>query len=353
MAVEVDPTQPVLVDKYIDNAVECDVDALCDAQGNVVIGGIMEHIELAGVHSGDSACSIPTQTLSTETLNTIRKWTVALAKELNVVGLLNIQYAIQQSATHGTKSDTVYILEANPRASRTVPFVSKAIGHPLAKYASRIMSGETLAQIGFTEEVVVKHVAVKEAVLPFEKFPGADTLLGPEMRSTGEVMGIDKDFAAAYAKASIAAGQRIPLKGKVFISVNDRSKASIIPVATGLAAEGFTILATGGTADILINGGVPVTKVLKIHEGRPHCSDLLRNGDIQMMIMTSSGTEEDKRDGLLLRRMALSLKVPLITTVAAAKATYDAIKYMRTKKLEMVPLQDFFPALASKAAVKA
>ena len=335
-AVEVDPERPVLVDKYLDRADELDVDALSDKDGNVVICGIMQHIEQAGVHSGDSACSIPPQTISEECLNTIRDWTPKLAKALGVVGLINIQYAVQDNK--------LYIIEANPRASRTVPFVAKAIGHPLAKYASLLMAGKTLAEIGFTEEPVLDHVAVKEAVLPFDKFQGADTLLGPEMRSTGEVMGLDTTFAKAYAKAAIAAGQRLPDTGNVFISMMDKYKDAAVPIAKELAELGYGILATYHTAALLRKEGVPnVQSVLKIQEGRPNAGDMLKNGEIQMMFITSAGDEGDVRDGKDLRRLALAAKVPLITTVAGAKATVQALRGMKEDGgLEQVPLQDYF-----------
>lgn len=334
-AVEVDPERPVLVDKYLDRADELDVDALADADGNVVICGIMQHIEQAGVHSGDSACSIPPQTISAECLATIRDWTPKLAKALGVVGLINIQYAVQDNQ--------VFIIEANPRASRTVPFVAKAVGHPLAKYASLLMSGKTLPELGFTEEPKLNHVAVKEAVLPFEKFPGADTLLGPEMRSTGEVMGLDATFAKAYAKAAIAAGQRLPEKGNVFISMMDKYKDVVVPIAKELSEMGYGIMATYHTAARLRAEGVTnVQSVLKIQEGRPNAGDLLKNGEIQMMFITSAGDEADVRDGKDLRRLALAAKVPLITTVAGAKATVQALRGMREGGLEQVPLQDYF-----------
>ena len=334
-AVEVDPEKPVLVDKYLSNATELDVDALCDAEGNVVICGILEHIEQAGVHSGDSACSIPTQTIPESSLATIRDWTPKVAKRLGVIGLINIQYAV-------IPDGTVYIIEANPRASRTVPFVAKAIGHPIAQYASLIMAGATLKELNFTEEVKLNHVAVKEAVLPFDKFPGADTLLGPEMRSTGEVMGIDRDFNVAYAKAQIAAGQRLPTSGKVFISVRDSDKPAILDVAKQFHELGMTVVATGGTAKTIEAAGVPVTVAPKIHEGRPHIGDMLRDGDISLMIVTSSGDEADMKDGREIRRTAVGLKVPMVTTVAGAKATCSAVRVLQEGALTMQPLQDFF-----------
>jgi carbamoyl-phosphate synthase large subunit len=335
-AVEVDPEQPVLVDKYLSGATELDVDALADKDGNVVIGGIMEHIEEAGVHSGDSACALPTQSISFEALTTIREWTPALAKSLGVVGLLNIQYAVHEGKP--------YIIEANPRASRTVPFVSKAIGSPLARYASLLMSGKTLSDLGFTSEPVLDHVAVKEAVLPFDKFPGTDTILGPEMRSTGEVMGIDTSYAAAYAKAQIAAGMRLPTEGTAYLSMTDKSKAESVSVAKALVQLGFKIVATKGTAEYLEKNGVQgVTVCLKLHEGRPHGVDMMQNDEIQLMIITpNSGDSVDKEDGLMLRRKALAYKIPLVTTLSAAKAITGSIRAMQNNKLKMDALQDFF-----------
>ncbi|XP_031280707.1 carbamoyl-phosphate synthase large chain, chloroplastic-like [Pistacia vera] len=334
-AVKVDPERPVLIDKYLSDAIEIDVDALADSHGNVMIGGIMEHIEQAGVHSGDSACVIPTKTISSSCLDIIRTWTMKLAKRLNVCGLMNCQYAI-------TTSGDVYILEANPRASRTVPFVSKAIGHPLAKYAALVMSGKSLHDLGFTEEVIPKHVSVKEAVLPFEKFQGCDVLLGPEMRSTGEVMGIDSYYAIAFAKAQIAAGQKLPLSGTVFISLNDLTKPHLEKIAKAFLELGFKIVSTSGTAHFLELKGIAVERVLKIHEGRPHAGDMVANGQIQMMVITSSGDEPDQIDGLNLRRMALAYKVPVITTVSGALANADAIKSLKSNTLKMTALQDFF-----------
>ncbi|CAA7400446.1 unnamed protein product [Spirodela intermedia] len=334
-AVEVDPERPVLVDKYLSDAVEIDVDSLADSYGNVVIGGIMEHIEQAGVHSGDSACSLPTKTVPIKCLEIIRSWTSTLAKRLKVCGLMNCQYAI-------TASGSVFLLEANPRASRTVPFVSKAIGHPLAKYASLVMSGKSLQDIGFTSEVVPLHVSVKEAVLPFDKFQGSDVLLGPEMRSTGEVMGIDFDFSMAFAKAQIAAGQKLPLRGTAFISLNDLTKPHLAAIARGFQELGFQIVATSGTARVLELEAVPVERVLKMHEGRPHAGDMIANGQIQVMVITSSGDALDQIDGRQLRRMALAYKVPIITTVAGALASIEAIRCLKQSSMKMLALQDFF-----------
>lgn len=335
-AVKVDPERPVLIDKYLSDATEIDVDSLADLKGNVVIGGIMEHIEQAGVHSGDSACSLPTKTVSENNLETIRSWTIKLAKRLNVCGLMNCQYAI-------TTCQKVYLLEANPRASRTVPFVSKAIGHPLAKYAAMVMSGKTLQEINHTVEVIPAHVSVKEAVLPFEKFQGCDVLLGPEMRSTGEVMGIDYEFSAAFAKAQIAAGQKLPLAGNVFISVNDLTKKHLASIANGFQSLGFGLIATSGTARVLELEGIAVERVLKMHEGRPHAGDMVANGQIQVMVITSSDDLVDKNDGMVLKRMGLAYKIPLITTIAGALASLEAIKSMKLSPVKMSALQDFFP----------
>ncbi|MBD2258515.1 carbamoyl-phosphate synthase large subunit [Pseudanabaena sp. FACHB-2040] len=331
-AVQVEPDHPILIDKFLENAIEVDVDAIADQSGNVVIGGIMEHIEQAGIHSGDSACSLPTITLSDGPLSTIREWTIKLAKRLQVVGLMNIQFAV--------KGDQVYILEANPRASRTVPFVSKATGVPLAKMAVRVMSGKTLAELGVTEEVIPKHISVKEAVLPFEKFPGTDAILGPEMRSTGEVMGIDVDFGKAFAKAELAANQRLPLKGAVFISMNDREKEAVIPIAQDLAAMGFKLIATTGTRKTLMESGLTVNLVLKLHEGRPHVVDAIKNNQIQLIINTPSGGEAQEDDRSI-RRTALAYKVPIITTIAGARATAAAIRSLQQEPLDVKALQDY------------
>ncbi len=331
-AVRVEPDHPILIDKYLENAVEVDVDALSDSTGNVVIGGIMEHIEEAGIHSGDSACSIPTLYLSQEVLDRIRKWTIDLAKALKVIGLINIQFAVQ--------GNQVYILEANPRASRTVPFVSKAIGVPLAKMAARIMSGKTLEDLNYTEEVIPSHISVKEAVLPFDKFAGTDTILGPEMRSTGEVMGIDSTFGAAFAKAELGASQRLPLTGTVFVSMSDRTKAAIVPVVKEFIDLSFKIVATIGTRKILLEHGLDAELVLKLHEGRPHVVDWIKNGQIQLVINTPSG-QEAQADGRLIRRTTLSYKIPIVTTVAGARATAAAIRSLQTAPLEVKALQDY------------
>ncbi|MBW4431802.1 MAG: carbamoyl-phosphate synthase large subunit [Pelatocladus maniniholoensis HA4357-MV3] len=336
-AVQVEPEHPILIDKFLENAIEVDVDAIADCTGRVVIGGIMEHIEQAGIHSGDSACSLPTISLPVTVLDQIRQWTVQLAQALNVIGLMNIQFAVVGSQT---ESPQVYILEANPRASRTVPFVSKATGVPLAKLASLIMSGRTLAELGFTKEVIPSHIAVKEAVLPFNKFPGTDTILGPEMRSTGEVMGIDSDFGRAFAKAELAAGERLPLSGTVFVSMNDRDKAAAVPVVKEFIDLGFTVMATDGTRRVLHEHGLEIELVLKLHEGRPHVLDAIKNHKIQLIINTPSG-EEAQSDARLIRRTALAYKIPIITTIAGAKATVAAIRSLQNTTLDVKGIQDY------------
>nr|WP_290223990.1 carbamoyl-phosphate synthase large subunit [Trichocoleus desertorum] len=335
-AVLVEPDHPILIDKFLENAIEVDVDAIADQTGHVVIGGIMEHIEQAGIHSGDSACSLPTTSLAPPALETIRTWTVQLAKALNVVGLMNIQFAVQ--------GEQVYIIEANPRASRTVPFVSKAIGLPLAKIAARVMSGQTLESVGFTQEIIPQHLSVKEAVLPFDKFPGTDTILGPEMRSTGEVMGIDTDFGKAFAKAALAAGQRLPLSGTVFVSMSDRDKAAVVPVVRDLIDIGFRVVATDGTRNVLREHGLEVDLVLKLHEGRPHVLDSIKNEKIQLILNTPSG-EEAQTDARLIRRSALSYKIPIITTIAGAKATAAAIRSLQSQPLDVKAIQDYISQL--------
>lgn len=338
-AVLIEPEHPILIDQFLEGAIEVDVDAIADSQGNVVIGGIMEHIEEAGIHSGDSACAIPTFSLLPETLETIRRWTIGLAKRLQVIGLMNVQYAVQIQR-NGYHREQVFILEANPRASRTVPYVSKAIGVPLVNLATKIMAGSSLPDLGFTQEVIPHHISIKEAVLPFAKFPGTDTILGPEMRSTGEVMGIDTDFGRAYAKAQLGAGQNLPLQGTVFISVNDRDKMSITGVAEGFAELGFRIIATEGTYRILQRHGIPCQQVLKLHEGRPHIGDAIKNGQIQLIVNSPSGSEA-QTDGQLIRRAAMTYKIPVITTLAGAKATIAAIRALKEAPLSVQSLQEY------------
>lgn len=336
-AVLVEPEHPILIDKFLENAIEVDVDAIADQTGRVVIGGIMEHIEQAGIHSGDSACALPSISLPPAVLTQIRTWTVELAKALNVIGLMNIQFAVVGTQTY---SPQVYILEANPRASRTIPFVSKAIGIPLAKLASLIMAGQTLESLGFTEEVIPSHIAVKEAVLPFNKFPGTDTILGPEMRSTGEVMGIDSDFGRAYAKAEMGAGEFLPLSGTVFVSMSDRDKTAAVSAVQDLINLGFSVMATDGTRNVLREHGLNVELVLKLHEGRPHVLDAIKNKKIQLIINTPSG-EEAQTDARLIRRTALTYKIPIITTIAGAKAAAAAIRSQQSTTLGVKALQDY------------
>ncbi|MEM7578994.1 MAG: carbamoyl-phosphate synthase large subunit [Cyanobacteria bacterium P01_A01_bin.80] len=336
-AVQVEPEHPILIDKFLENATEVDVDAIADSTGKVVIGGIMEHIEQAGIHSGDSACALPTVSLPQAIIEQIRTSTIKLAQALKVVGLMNVQFAIAGVQSY---SPQVYILEANPRASRTVPFVSKATGVPVAKLASLIMSGKTLEELGFTEEVIPSHIAVKEAVLPFNKFPGTDTILGPEMRSTGEVMGIDSDFGRAYAKAEMGAGEHLPLRGTVFVSMNDRDKAAAVPVVKEFIQLGFSVMATSGTRKVLQENGLNIEQVLKLHEGRPHVIDAIKNRQIQLIINTPSG-QEAQSDGRLIRRTALSYKIPMLTTIAGAKATLAAIRSLQNTNLDVKLIQDY------------
>jgi carbamoyl-phosphate synthase large subunit len=336
-AAAVEPDHPVLIDQYLENAIEVDVDALADGSGAVLIGGLMEHIEPAGIHSGDSACALPSVTLSKEALDTIKKWSRDLALALEVRGLINLQFAIQRD---GNGVERVFIIEANPRASRTVPFVAKATGVPLAKIASQLMAGDTLAGLGLTSEPVPPRQTVKEAVFPFKRFPGADTLLGPEMRSTGEVMGIARDFGLAYAKAELAAGEALPTHGTVFLSTHDRDKPGLVPVARRLVDEGFTLTASAGTARSLAEAGLAVEPVLKVHEGRPNIEDAIRSGQIQLVINTPIGRQA-AHDDRYLRRAALDYAVPTVTTLAGARAAVEAIAALRREpEMEVVALQD-------------
>ncbi|QPN59182.1 carbamoyl-phosphate synthase large subunit [Synechococcus sp. CBW1002] len=344
-AVQVSPDHPVLIDQYLENATEVDVDALCDREGRVVIGGLMEHIEPAGIHSGDSACALPSRTLGAEALATIRQWTAALARSLEVCGLINLQFAVQGDAASG---QTVYIIEANPRASRTVPFVAKATGVALAKVASQLMAGRTLADLGLTTEPVPPLQSVKEAVLPFKRFPGSDTVLGPEMRSTGEVMGSARSFGMAYAKAEIAAGDALPTGGSVFLSTHDRDKAGLLPVARSLHGLGFSLIATSGTAAALEDGGLPVERVLKVHEGRPNIEDAIRSGRIQLIINTPIGRQA-AHDDTYLRRAALDYAVPTVTTLAGGLAAVEAIAALQQQTLEVTALQDIHRVAAPVA----
>ncbi len=334
-AVQASPERPVLVDKFLEDAIEMDVDALCDGR-EVVIGGIMEHIEEAGIHSGDSACSLPPRSVPKPLLDEIRVQTKAMALELGVVGLINLQFAI--------KDGVVYVLEVNPRASRTVPFVSKAIGVPLAKLAAKIMAGMSLKELSFTEEPTLRHVAVKEAVLPFVKFPGVDALLGPEMKSTGEVMGIDREFGLAFAKSQVGASGALPPDGTVFLSVRDRDKPHIVPLARQIAELGFRLVATAGTAAVLQAAGVTVEPVAKVIDGvRPHIVDKMKNGEIGLVINTPEGPHA-RLDSYSIRRTAVSVGIPYFTTMAAAYAAVEAIRAMRHGRLRVKALQDYHEA---------
>jgi carbamoyl-phosphate synthase large subunit len=331
-AVEASPERPILVDKFLEDAVEVDVDAISDGK-KCVIGGIMEHIEQAGIHSGDSAMVLPPHSLAKDIIETIKKNTYALAKELNVKGLLNIQYAV--------KNNIVYILEVNPRASRTVPFIGKAIGVPLAKLATQIMFGKSLDETGFTKEKEINHFAVKESVFPFIKFPGADAILGPEMKSTGEVMGIDSTFGAAYMKSQIAAGQELAVKGNVFISVNNQDKRNVVFIAKKLADLGFKIFATSGTANALTKNDIEVDTLPKLHEGRPNVIDLIKDGKIDLIINTPSG-KATKEDETKIRSQAILYSVPLITTVAGAQASVNGIENLvKNPKMGVKSIQEY------------
>ena len=343
-AVAASPEHPVLIDKFLNNAIEVDVDCISDGK-DVVIGGIMEHIEEAGIHSGDSACSIPPYSLQANVIDNIRRQTISLSKELDVIGLMNVQFAV--------KDNTVYILEVNPRASRTVPFVSKAIGRPLAKLASKVMIGKSLKELGFTEEVMPQYTSVKEAVFPFIKFPGVDTILGPEMKSTGEVMGIDEDFGKAFAKAQIAAGTKLPVTslpsplggegrsgGNVFISVKDDDKKDIVEVARQLSDIGFKIIATGGTADYLKGHGVNTELIYKVGEGRPNIVDRIKSGEIAMVVNTSFGAKS-VAESYSIRRSALVYNVPYFTTVPAAKAATQGIISLIEEGLSVRSIQEY------------
>jgi carbamoyl-phosphate synthase large subunit len=331
-AVEASPDRPVLVDRFLEDATEVDVDCISDGTITVV-GAIMEHIEEAGIHSGDSACVIPSFNLSHAMRAKITTAAKALAGELKVIGLANMQFAV--------KDDELYVIEVNPRASRTVPFVSKAIGHPLAKYAAQIMSGErTLADLGFTEEVEPPHYSVKEAVFPFNKFPGTDIGLGPEMKSTGEVMGIDSDLGLAFAKAQMAASAQLPTAGQVFISVKDRDKPSISSIAKGFHELGFTILSTSGTAATLEAAGIPVKCLPKLEEGRPNVLDLMANGEIQAIVNTPAG-RNPRRDELRIRSAAVTRRIPIMTTLSAARASLRAISSLKSREIGVKPLQEY------------
>ena len=330
-AVKTAPEHPILVDKYLNDAIEVDVDAVSDGI-DVVVGGVMEHIEEAGIHSGDSACSLPPYSLSAGIIEEIKRQTKALAKELGVIGLMNIQFAV--------KKDEIYILEVNPRASRTIPFVSKATGVPLAKIAAKIMAGKKLAELGLTTEKVIRHVAVKEAVFPFDKFPGVDIILGPEMKSTGEVMGIDEDFGRAFAKSQASVKNVIPLSGKIVISIRDADKPGICSIVERLFGAGFSVIATRGTAEFLSKKGLEVEVINKVVEGRPHIVDLIKNKEIVFVINTVSGAQAQK-DSFSIRRSALQYGIPYTTTVAGARAVVNAIEMMKKNKLTIKSIQEY------------
>ncbi|AUN29926.1 carbamoyl-phosphate synthase large subunit [Niveispirillum cyanobacteriorum] len=339
-AVKVSGNNPVLIDSYLQNAIEVDVDAVADADGEVYVAGIMEHIEEAGIHSGDSACALPPYTLSKPVIDELTVQAVKLAKGLNVVGLMNIQFAVKQSTDgSGIGGYDIYILEVNPRASRTVPFVAKATGTAIAKIAARVMAGEKLSQFKLSGPFP-PHTAVKEAVFPFNRFPGVDILLGPEMRSTGEVMGLDKNFGLAFAKSQMGAGVTLPKEGTVFISVRDGDKGAMVPVAAKLLELGFKVIATRGTAKHLADNGVKVTAINKVVEGQPHIVDAMINGDVQLIFNTTEGSQAVS-DSFSLRRAALTNNIPYYTTVAGAEAAVEAISALKVGGLDVAPLQSY------------
>jgi carbamoyl-phosphate synthase large subunit len=338
-AVEASPERPVLVDKFLEDATEVDVDCIADVgrfsnpqDGHIVIGGMLEHIEFAGVHSGDAAMVLPPHTLSKKVIETIRNYTHAMARELKVVGLMNVQYAV--------KGETVYVLEVNPRASRTVPFVSKAIGVPLAKLAAKVMAGRTLQELGFTQEIWPKYWAVKESVFPFNRFHGQDILLSPEMRSTGEVMGLDAELGIAYAKSQMAANASLPLSGRVFISVSDAHKGEVVAVARQFTDLGFDLIATAGTAQALEKGGLKVRRIFKLAEGRPNAIDLLKNKEIQLVVNTPTG-QTPRADEVRIRTTAVYTGTPIMTTLSGAKAAALGIAALQKSGYGVRTLQEY------------
>jgi len=336
IAVKQEGDNPILIDKFLDHATECDVDCIADydpdGKGRSVICGVMEHIEEAGIHSGDSACALPPYSFTPETVRKLKDHTHKLAKALKVRGLMNVQYAI--------KDGEIYLIEVNPRASRTIPFVGKATGVPWATYAAKVMAGKSLDELGVQEQPDPKHVSVKEVVFPFSKFPGVDVILGPEMRSTGEVMGIDDDFATAYAKAQIAAGGALPMSGTVFISVNHRDKPEIGEIARAYEQCGFKIVATGGTYDAIIAAGVKAERINKLAEGRPNVRDFMKNGQIQLLVNTPTkkgpATDEGK-----IRAMSVMHRVPILTTITAARAGARGIAELQKHGWTVKPLQEY------------
>jgi carbamoyl-phosphate synthase large subunit len=329
-AIEVSEAKPILIDKFLEDAIEVEVDAICDGE-EVFIPAIMEHIEEAGVHSGDAACVIPPISLSKEIMETIEEYTKKIALELKVVGLINVQYAV--------KDGIVYVLEANPRASRTVPFVSKVTGIPLAKIATKIALGKKLKDFNL-KKPVLKHIAVKEAVFPFAKLPGVDVVLGPEMKSTGEVMGIDYDFGLAYYKAELAAGMRLPLEGNVLLSVKDADKPKIVKIAKKFMELGFKIFATEGTARYLKQNGIEAELALKVSQGRPNVVDMIINGQIQLIINTPSG-KTGKTEGYEIRRTAVEYGVPYITTIPGAIAAAKAIEAIKKGEITVKSIHEY------------
>ncbi len=330
-AVKASPEHPVLVDKYLEDAIEVDVDALSDGT-DVLIGGVMEHIEEAGIHSGDSACSLPPHSLRSEIVEEIKRQAKELAKELDVIGLMNVQFAV--------KNQDVYVLEVNPRASRTVPFVGKATGVPLAKIAAKLMAGKTLKELGLTSEKSIRHVAVKEAVFPFDRFLGVDSILGPEMKSTGEVMGIDEEFGLAFGKSQTSSGNRIPLSGKIFISLKDKDKPASVTIVKKLLELEISVIATRGTARYLKDNGLEVEVINKVTEGRPHIVDLIKNKEIHFVINTVSGAQA-QRDSFSIRQSALQYKVPFTTTISGAAAVVNAIEKLKKERIHIKSIQEY------------
>jgi carbamoyl-phosphate synthase large subunit len=344
-AVKVSNDSPVLLDRFLNDAIECDVDCLSDGR-QTFIGGVMEHIEQAGVHSGDSACSLPPYSLSKTTVAELKRQTAAMAKALNVVGLMNVQFAIQQVRdASGKVEDIIYVLEVNPRASRTVPYVSKATGLPLAKIAARAMVGQTLAQQNVTKEVEPPYFSVKEAVFPFVKFPGVDTILGPEMKSTGEVMGVGRTFGEAFVKSQLGAGTLLPKSGKVFISVKNNDKARAVEVARGLVKLGFEIIATKGTAAAIGAAGIECATVNKVTEGRPHIVDMIKNNEIALVINTVEERRNAITDSRQIRTSALLARVTTFTTIFGAEAAVEGMGFM--DELGVISVQEMHAQLAA------
>lgn len=327
----------ILIDQFLENAIEIDVDAVSDGK-KTVIAGIMEHVEQAGIHSGDSTCVLPTQTIPLNIVEEIRKATMDLARELKVIGLMNIQFALQ--------GKDLYILEVNPRASRTIPFVSKATGVPWAKIAASVMAGKTLDELEVTPRLLPPHVSVKSVVIPFSRFPGAEINLGPEMRSTGEVMGIASQFGLAFAKAQLGAGHKLPTKGRIFISVSDWYKNDIVPIAQSLYQIGFELIATRGTASVIRSGGIPVIVVNKVSEGRPNLVDRIKNGEINLLINIPS-SRAAREDDQIIRSAAIGYNVPVVTTVAGARATASAIGALQSGPLAVHSLQEYHKKISA------